>query len=89
MPVIRIFVQDPDSPGEVARQALTRAEAAARRFEAGVEVRVVGLDEPEAADVGAAVEPTIAVDDLVLCIGQAPPAGHLVRALEAAIGGDA
>jgi hypothetical protein len=50
-----------------------------------VGVRLLPLDSAEAQELGVAVEPTVAVGDLVLAAGQPPLAGHLVRALEAAL----
>jgi hypothetical protein len=52
-------------------------------------VQVLGLDSPEAAALGAAMEPTVAVGDFVIAAGQPPLAGHLLRAAQAALAGDA
>jgi len=82
---IRLFLADPGNPSGPALAALSRAEAAARRFGGRVGVRLLPLDCAEAQELGAAVEPTVAVGDLVLAAGQPPLAGHLVRALEAAV----
>lgn len=53
-----------------------------KRLGESVGVQVLGLDSPEAAELGAAVEPTVAVGDLVIAIGQPPLAGHLLRAAQ-------
>lgn len=79
---IRVFVDDPDSPSAVARSAISRVRAAAARLEP-VTVEVLPLGSDQAAMVGAAVEPTVAVEDLVITAGQAPVATHIIRAAEA------
>ena len=85
---ILVFVDDPDDPGELARTAISRSEAAAKRFEGRVEVRALGLDTPEAEAMGAVLEPTVVVGDLAITTGRAPLAGHVMRALQAALAGD-
>ncbi len=87
MPRVTIFVADPERPGAIAQTAIARAQAAARRAPGPVEVAVLALDGEQALQLGASLEPTIAVDDLIVAVGQAPAAGHLLRALATA-GGD-
>ena len=86
MVTVSVFVDDTDNPDEASRSALARAEAAARRFPNRAEVLVFPLDSEEAQARGALVGPTVAVDDLVVAAGQEPLAGHLVRAIEVALG---
>jgi hypothetical protein len=86
---VTVFVADPESPSELAATAISRVRAAVQRFEGQAELRIVGLMSDEAAAAGVAIEPTVAVDDLILATGQAPPAGHIVRALTVALGGKA
>jgi hypothetical protein len=50
-----------------------------------VQIQVLGLDTQEAMQVGAAVEPTVAVGDILVAVGQPPMAGHLLRAVEATL----
>ncbi len=85
MVTVRVFVADVEQPGEVAQTLVQRAQAAARRFEGQARVELCGLDSPEATDCGAGVEPTVAVGDMVLAVGRALPAGHLVRAITLAL----
>lgn len=84
---IRVFVEDPGQPTDLARMAIQRAQAAAARHEGHVQVCVLALDSPEATELAVSVEPTVAVDDLVLATGQAPPAGHILRAVTVAMEG--
>ena len=85
MIVISVFVSQPDDPGELARTALKRVRAAASRFEGRVEVRTLALDDPLAYELAAAIEPTVAVGDLVVATGTPPPAGHVIRAIRAVL----
>lgn len=85
MALIRIFVADPGDPSSVAATALQRVRAAASRFGESVEVQVVWLDDESAVERGLSMEPAILVGELLVAVGQAPPAGHLVRAIEAAL----
>jgi hypothetical protein len=85
MALIQVFVVDPNDPSPVAATALQRARAAAGRFGPRVEVRVVSLDEESAVQRGISMEPAILVGELLVAVGQAPPAGHVVRAIEAAL----
>jgi len=52
------------------------------------QVRVLGLGSEEAMLFGAAVEPTVAVGDMLVAVGQPPMAGHLLRAIETALEGN-
>jgi glycerol uptake facilitator protein len=79
---VRVFVDNPQQPSAVAQTALSRVQAAASRL-AGVSVEVLGLNSDEAIVAGAAVEPTVVVEDLVIATGQAPAAGHVIRAVAA------
>ena len=83
--MIQVFVTDPENPGPPAQTAIRRAEAVARRLEGRVTVQVLALDSPEAQALGAALEPTVAVQEMLIAIGQPPMAGHLLRAVEAAL----
>lgn len=80
---ITVFVTDAEQPSEAGGRALAHARAAAARFP-GAEVRVLSPGDEEAEELGLIMEPTVLVGDLVVAVGQAPPAGHLVRALQAA-----
>jgi hypothetical protein len=83
--MVRVFVDDPLQPTAVAQTAVSRVQAAASRL-VGVTVEVLGLNSDEAIMAGAAVEPTVVVDDLIIASGQAPAAGHVIRAVEAVRG---
>ena len=85
MVTLSVFVADTDDPDEVSRSALARAGAAARRFPERAEVRAFPIDSEEAQAHGAIVGPTVAVGGLVIAVGRAPLAGHLVRAIEVAL----
>lgn len=85
MALIQVFVADPGDPSPLAAMALQRVRAAARRFGARVEVRVVSLDDEGAVQRGISLEPAILVEELLVAVGQPPPAGHVVRAIEAAL----
>jgi len=85
MITLNVFVANPRAPREKGRTALSRARAASRRFGGRVEVCLRALDSLEAERLGAAVDPTVALDELILAAGQPPLAGHLVRALEVAL----
>jgi len=80
---LTVFVASPEAPSDTAARAVAHARAAAGRFD-DVEVSVVALSDPSALERGIGLEPTVMVDDLVVAVGQAPPAGHLVRALQVA-----
>jgi hypothetical protein len=80
---IRVFVTDPGNPTDVAKTAITRTQAAAKRLGDSVAVAVLSLASDEAIIAGAAIEPTVAVEDLVISTGQAPAAGHIIRAAKA------
>lgn len=82
---ILVFIADPEQPSPTAQTALQRVQAAASRFGGQVEVVTAALTDDDALDRGIALEPTILVDELAVAVGQAPPAGHLVRAIETAI----
>lgn len=82
---ITVFVVDPQAPSAAAARAIQHVSAAARRFGDQVEVRVLSLGDQAALDLGVSIEPTVLVDQLVVAVGQAPPAGHLVRAIDAAL----
>lgn len=82
---ILVFIADPQHPSPAAQAALQRARAAAGRFADQVEVLPLALTDAAALDRGIALEPTILVDELAVAVGQAPPAGHLVRAIETAL----
>lgn len=80
-----VFIADPQQPSPTAQTALLRVRAAASRFGDQVEVVPLALTDDAAFDRGIALEPTILVDELAVAVGQAPPAGHLVRAIETAM----
>ena len=82
---VQIFVADPDSPSPLAATAVQRVRAAAGRFGEQVEVSVISLADDAALQLGIGMEPTVVVGELLVAAGQAPPAGHLVRAIEAAL----
>jgi len=83
---LRVFVGDGEKLAPESERALRHAEAAARRFPGLVTLEALALDAPPARERGIAIAPTVMVDDLVVAVGQAPPAGHLLRAIEAALG---
>lgn len=83
--LVRVLLADPASPSPEGSRALQHARAAVRRFGAAAEVRAVALHDPEVQVLGIGVEPTVLVDDLAIAVGTAPPAGHLVRAIERAL----
>jgi hypothetical protein len=58
---------------------------AAKRFGEDVQVVAVALDDAAMVALGVGLEPTVLVGDLAVSVGTAPPAGHLVRAIEAAL----
>ena len=82
---IQVLVSDPKNLSPVAQAALQHVEAAAGRFPGQVDVMVVGLMDLAAVERGIGREPAVLVEELVIAVGQAPPAGHLVRAIEAAL----
>jgi hypothetical protein len=86
MVTVRIFVSDPREPSAAGQAAVQHARAAAGRFPDQATVLVLALDGPEARELGVTLEPTVLVGDLVVAAGQVPPAGHLVRAIAAALG---
>jgi len=47
-----------------------------------VEIKVLALGSELAEDLGAVADPTVAVGDLVIAVGQVPPAGTWLRAIE-------
>jgi hypothetical protein len=83
--VIQVFVDLPSHASETANTAIRRAHAAVKRFGDCARVELVPIDSQRASDLGIAIEPTVAINGLVLAVGQAPSAGHLVRAIEAAV----
>ena len=82
---VRVFVSDPGEPSELAGTAISRVRAAAARFKELAAVEVLPLAGAQAAETGAAIEPTVMVDDLILSIGQVPAAGHIARAITASL----
>lgn len=82
---ILVFITDPGQPSPAAQTALQRVRAAAGRFGDQVEVLPLALTDAAAIERGVALEPTVLVDDLAVAVGQAPLAGHLVRAIESAL----
>ena len=82
---LQVFVANPTDPSPVAATALQRVRAAARRFGGQVEVNVIALDDEAALERGIGMEPAVLVGELLVAVGQAPPAGHLVRAIEVAL----
>lgn len=82
---VRVLLANPAAPSPEGERALQHARAAARRFGAAAEVQTVALDDPEVKTLGIGVEPTVLVGDLAIAVGTAPPAGHLVRAIERAL----
>lgn len=82
---IHIFVANPADPSPVAATALQRVRAAVGRFGEQVEMTIVALDDEAALVRGLGMEPAVLVGDLLVAVGQAPPAGHIVRAIEAAL----
>ena len=82
---LQLFVADPGDLSSVSQTALARARAAAARFPGEVEVETLALGSDEAIRRGLSLEPAVLVGELLIAVGQAPPAGHLVRALQAAL----
>jgi hypothetical protein len=82
---IQVFIANPTDPSPVAAMALQRVHAAASRFGDAIEVSIIALDDEAALERGLGMEPTVLVGELLVAVGQAPPAGHLVRAIEAAL----
>jgi hypothetical protein len=82
---VRVLLADPADPSLEGRRALRHAWAAAQRFGGRAEVQPVALADAAAQALGIGVEPTVLVGDLAVAVGTAPPAGHLVRAIEAAL----
>lgn len=82
---VQVFIADPADPSPVAATTLQRVRAAASRFGAQVEICVVALADEAALQRGLGMEPAVLVGELLVAVGQAPPAGHVVRALEAAL----
>jgi hypothetical protein len=80
-----VFIGNLQSPSPAAQAATTRCQAAATRFAGQVEVSLAELSDPAALDRGISLEPAVLVGELLVAVGQAPPAGHLVRAIEAAL----
>ena len=85
MIVVRVMVQAPESLTPEGHLAVSRAQAAVKRFGEAAALQVEALSSPADGIYGAAVEPTVVVGDLVVAVGKAPLAGHLVRAIEAAL----
>ncbi len=83
--LVRVLLADPAHPSPEGDRALRHAQAAVRRFGDAAEVRAVALADPAVAALGIGVEPTVLVGDLAIAVGVAPPAGHLVRAIENAL----
>jgi hypothetical protein len=83
---LQVFVSDPDNLTPLGAAAVKHVQAAAGRFQPGqVGVSVLPLTHPAAVERGLSLEPAVLVGDLLIAVGQAPPAGHVVRALEAAL----
>lgn len=82
---LQVFIAEPTAPSPLAATALQRVRAAAARFGDRVAISVVALTDDAALERGIGMEPTVLVGDLVVGVGQPPPAGHLVRAIEAAL----
>lgn len=80
--IVRVLLADPADPSPEGKRALQHARAAARRFGEAAEVRALALDDPTVQMLGIGVDPTVLVGDLAIAVGTAPPAGHLVRAIE-------
>jgi hypothetical protein len=76
-------------PSPEGARALQHAQAAAARFGASVRVEAAALSDAGIQQLGIGLEPTVLVGDFVVAVGMAPPAGHLVRALEAALAKEA
>lgn len=85
---ITVIVDDVTAPGPQCASAIARARAAAKRCGDQASVDVVAADSDEAAQMGASATPTVAVDGLVLSVGRAAPAGHIMRAVELALEDD-
>jgi hypothetical protein len=82
MLTVRVFVADPQMLEGHDAAAVKRVEAVASRFAGQVEACVIGLDDDEALDLGAAVSPTIMVGDTVISVGEPPLAGQIKRFIE-------
>ncbi|MEI6501819.1 MAG: hypothetical protein WCP21_12430 [Armatimonadota bacterium] len=82
---LQVFITDPADPSPVAAMTLQRVRAAAGRFGRDVAVTVLALDDEAALERGLGMEPAVLVGELLVAVGQAPPAGHLVRAIETAL----
>jgi len=85
MLTIRVVMANPENPSAESARALEHVRIAARRFGDQVAVVAVGLDDPAIQDLGVGLEPTVLVGNLAVSVGTVPPAGHLVRAIEAAL----
>jgi protein-disulfide isomerase len=77
------------APSPEGARALQHAQAAARRFGESAQVEAVALNDAGIQQLGIGLEPTVLVGDFVVAVGMAPPAGHLVRAIEAALAKEA
>lgn len=85
MVIVQVILDRADSPSPESARALQHAQAAAGRFADRVQVEALDLKDPRVAELGLGVAPTVLVGGLAVAVGTAPPAGHLVRALEAAL----
>lgn len=84
---VRVFVADPGTLGERDAAAIKRVQAAATRFPGQVEFSVLDLDSDDAMGFGASISPTVAVGDMVIAVGEAPPAGQIKRFIESELEG--
>lgn len=85
MVTVTVVMADPAQPSPVAARALHHVQAAAGRLAGQVSVEVLALDDPRALEFGLGLEPAVLVGSLLIAAGQAPPAGHVLRAIEAAL----
>ena len=89
MVTVRIVMADCAHPSPESARARDHARMAAARFGDQVEVVEVPLADPAIVALGVGLEPTVLVGDLAVSVGTAPPAGHLLRAIEAALAKEA
>lgn len=85
MLTIYVVMANPQNPSPESARAWEHVQLAAKRFGDQVSVVAVALDDPAIQDLGVGLEPTVLVGGLAVGVGTAPPAGHLVRAIEAAL----